>query len=47
MFADDTVLFANLLEELQTRHDALHVHLYVSFRNFTVNTAKTKTMVFK
>jgi hypothetical protein len=45
MFADDTVIFANSPEELQNILDALHK--YVSSWDLSVDTAKTKILVFR
>ena len=44
-FADDTVLFANTLEELQMLLDNLHK--YYCKWNISVNITKAKSMVFK
>ena len=45
LFADDTVLFAYTLEELQILMDNLHE--YCCKWNISVNITKTKSMVFK
>jgi hypothetical protein len=45
MFADDTMIIANSPEELHNTLDALHK--YVSSWNLSVNTAKTKILVFR
>ena len=45
LFADDTVLFADTLEELQILMDNLHE--YCCKWNISVNITKTKSMVFK
>ena len=45
LFADDTVLFADTLEELQMLMDNLHE--YCCKWNISVNITKTKSMVFK
>ena len=45
LFADDTVLFADTLEELQILMDNLHE--YYCKWNISVNITKTKSMVFK
>lgn len=47
MLADDTVLFANSLDELQTTLNSLHEYVRNTPLNLTVNTDKTKTSVFR
>lgn len=45
MFADDTVIFANSPDELQTTLNSLHE--YGTLWNLTVNTNKPKALVFR
>ena len=45
LFADDTVIFAGTLEELQKLLDNLHEYCYK--KHISINITKTKSMLFK